>query len=401
MTNEPTDDDIKTEQIRFQKPGRRRLLITDNIRDFLSVRTDRAEITDVTIGDGVSAIQDDCFRGFSGLMNVNGGANCEYIGENAFRDCTKLSACDMVGNAGTTMTFIGQRAFANTALERVRLDLQGMTYAGGVQNEAFASCYSLTSVEMVRSSLIPQNGFKDCSSLVEATFPNQTSYVYDGCFTNNVSLGSFRFPSRIWGIGGEMFRGCTKLSSVTVDDTDDNPSIMRTVGPNTFSGCVNLTSFALPRSITSLSQIDPAFLSGSSIRQLYLNGLDDSVFKDAEQTVRSDIATDKYGYVTKAADIYAAYTDAVERGIPMVVITNYRLPPESKKGCYYCQRLDYFLNRSDWAEFMKKYKNVCYFLYGAWVEDSDLVLEMSFGHSEAAEKRYGRKFTKFPRWFTG
>lgn len=205
----------------------------------------------------------------------------------------------------------------------MRLDLQSTTYSGGVQNEAFASCYNLTSVEMVRSSLIPPNGFRDCSSLVEASFPNQTSYVYDGCFINNKSLESFRFPSKIQSIGGEMFKGCSKLTSVVVDDADDYPSTMRTVGPGVFSGCDNLTSFTLPRSISSLSQIDQVFLSGSNVQYLRLNGMDDNILSAAQETTQLSIGFDKRGYVTGADYIYAAYLDAIERGIPMVVITNY------------------------------------------------------------------------------
>ena len=50
---------------------------------------------------------------------------------------------------------------------------------------------------------------------------------------------------------------------------------MRTLGANAFSGCTSLTSLALPRSIKEIEQIDPAFLSGSSINTLYLNGFDD------------------------------------------------------------------------------------------------------------------------------
>lgn len=106
-SDEYTTNTSRTKQIHFADAGRKKLLITDDVKELLSVRTNGVDITDITLGNSVTAIQDNCFRGFQNLRSVNGGSNCKYIGENAFRDCTNLSSCDMVGNAGTTMSFIG------------------------------------------------------------------------------------------------------------------------------------------------------------------------------------------------------------------------------------------------------------------------------------------------------
>lgn len=184
-------------------------------------------------------------------------------------------------NGGTTLTYIGNSAFRNTGLSKVALDLYGTTYAGGIEENAFSDCKSLTSVTMLRSSMIPQKGFENCQNLKEIVLPDSTSFVYDGCFKNCKNIEKFTFPPKIWGIGANMFEGCANLKEVVIQDTQESPSIMRTLGANAFSGCTKLTSLTLPRSIKEIQQIDPAFLSGSSINTLFLRGFDDKTVGDS------------------------------------------------------------------------------------------------------------------------
>ena len=95
-----------------------------------------------------------------------------------------------------------------------------------------------------------------------------------------------------------------------------------------FNGCSGLSAITVPRSISSMWQIGDNFLSGSNVLTVYMNGLDDKNAK--EEITTKNIDTDQYGYITSREGIIQAYNDANERGIPLVVITNYYLHPKVK-----------------------------------------------------------------------
>ena len=216
----PSEDDSqetlnKTWKHVFETPGNKKIKINNNLKTIVEVIKDRSNIVDITLGDGISAIEDNCFRGFSSLSSVNGGKNCQHIGNQAFENCSSLVNCDMV-NGNTTITYIGGSAFRNTGLNKVALDLYGETYAGGIEENAFSDCKSLTSVTMLRSSMIPQKGFENCQNLKEIVLPDSTSFVYDGCFKNCKNIEKFTFPPKIWGIGANMFEGCVNLKEVAI-----------------------------------------------------------------------------------------------------------------------------------------------------------------------------------------
>ena len=173
MQSENSDTQNRWEHV-FDTDGKKKIKINNRLKTIVSVIKDKTKIVDITLGDGISAIEDNCFGGFTSLSSVNGGKNCQRIGDSAFENCSSLVNCDMV-NDGTTVTFIGNSAFRNT------------------------------SVTMLRSSMIPQNGFENCKNLKEISLPDSTSFVYDGCFKNCKSIEKFTFPSKIWGIGANMF----------------------------------------------------------------------------------------------------------------------------------------------------------------------------------------------------
>ena len=75
-------------------------------------------------------------------------------------------------------------------------------------------------------------------------------------------------------------------------------------------------------------QIGDDFLSGSNVLTVYMKGLDDDNAKEEITTKKID--TDQYGYITSKEGIIQAYNDANERGVPLVVITNYYLHPKVK-----------------------------------------------------------------------
>ena len=89
----------------------------------------------------------------------------------------------------------------------------------------------------------------------------------------------------------------------------------------------------------------------------------------------------------------AAYEDAVERGIPIVVITQYDPYPQRHDGCGFCERLSNLLDSPEWKDFMARYRNICYFFFAAYKGEQHLWYDVTFGQKST------RKV--FPNWFYG
>ena len=79
------------------------------------------------------------------------------------------------------------------------------------------------------------------------------------------------------------------------------------------------------------------------MEKIYLNGFDDDILKNAQQTVTT-IPTNKYGFITTRDNMVNAYNDAIERGIPIIVITQYYPYPQRDDDCKFCKRLSNLLD---------------------------------------------------------
>ena len=73
-----------------------------------------------------------------------------------------------------------------------------------------------------------------------------TSIGYSA-FSNCNNLTSIAIPDSVTSIGDYAFSGCSSLTSIVIPDS------LTSIGDSTFSGCSNLTSIAIPDSVTSIS----------------------------------------------------------------------------------------------------------------------------------------------------
>ena len=58
-----------------------------------------------------------------------------------------------------------------------------------------------------------------CSSLTSINVPDSVTEIYDGAFSDT-GLTSFRVPSQIEGIGGDVFQGCANLKILSLPNRD-------------------------------------------------------------------------------------------------------------------------------------------------------------------------------------
>ena len=145
-----------------------------------------------------------------------------------------------------------------------------------IEDGAFNSCKSLTSITFLNDVKVMSNAFYACSSLKDVNVN-----VWDAAeFCNNHILGGFYnsrsywdsekqesvtinftihlldkegkditnyvIPEGVTAIGDRAFEGCTSLTSVTI------PNGVTSIGNNAFSGSTSLSEITIPSSVTSI-----------------------------------------------------------------------------------------------------------------------------------------------------
>ena len=261
----------------------------------------KAKLKEVVIGDNVSSIPDNAFKGCTSLKSVTIGDSVTSIGSSAFRNCDSLTSVTIPNS----VTSIGSSAFYNCD------SLSSVTIPNSVTSigeYAFYDCSSLTSVNIPYTVLyIGDKAFFNSqnTTTVYIAFPSTPSawasswygsgikIVYDktvtsgsdenynyyildagihlteyigsntvveipeyidgkkvvvlgSIFESNTTVTSVTIPDGIKAIPYRMFYGCTSLTSVTIPDS------VTSIGDDAFSGCTSLTSVTIGNGVTSM-----------------------------------------------------------------------------------------------------------------------------------------------------
>lgn len=110
-----------------------------------------------------------------------------------------------------------------------------------IGDEAFARCYSLTSITLPDSvTSIDDRAFYGCESLTSITLPDGVTSIGESAFYECSSLTSITLPDGLTSIGERAFSGCDSLTSITLPDT------VTSIGDGAFDECPDLTLF-VPR----------------------------------------------------------------------------------------------------------------------------------------------------------
>ena len=259
--------------------------------------SNRYNIKDVQILDGVTTIGNFAFAECSNLINVTIPNSVTSIGENAFEFCSRLTNV----NIPNSVTSIESEAFfccssltsvtipnSVTSIDGFRgcsslTDVSIPDSVTSIRALAFDGCSSLTSVTIPNSvTSIGSSAFEGCSSLTSVNIPNSVTKIGSGAFSRCSSLlrvsvdtqnpsycvaddvlfnkemteliqypagkpdSNYRIPSSVTAIEGYAFDGCSNLTSVTI------PNSMTSIGWYAFYGCSSLTNVSIPNSVTSI-----------------------------------------------------------------------------------------------------------------------------------------------------
>ena len=271
-----------------------------------------ATLKEVVIGDNVSSIPNNAFKGCTSITSITIPKSVTSIGSGAFYNCDSLTSVTIQDS----VTSIGSSAFRNCdSLTSVTIP-NSVTSIG---SSAFYNCDSLTSVTIPNSvTSIGEYAFYDCSSLTSVNIPYTVLYIGDKAFFNsqNTTTVYIAFPStpsawasswygsgikivydktvtsgsdenynyyildagihlteyigsntvveipeyidgkKVVGLGS-IFKSNTTVSSVTISDG------IKAIPYRMFYGCTSLTSVTIPDSVTSIG--DDAFSGCTSL----------------------------------------------------------------------------------------------------------------------------------------
>ncbi len=184
---------------------------------------------DVQIPDSVKHLGDSCFEDCSNLTGIALPDKAESIGSQAFYGCYSLREFTM----SNSMKSIGESAFfCCWSLEEIQIPA-GVTTIG---RHAFSGCDKMTAI-----TVSPEN----------LNFSSDSGILYDKEQTvllhcPSGKSGDVTVLPGVTTIGDFAFRGCERITSVTLPDS------VTTLGIQAFYGCKGITSLVLPDGVTEI-----------------------------------------------------------------------------------------------------------------------------------------------------
>ena len=282
--------------------------------------------TSVVIGDKVTTINNELFKGASKLATVTMGSGVITIGDYAFQSTgTDDSVAEQTITLGPNVTTIGTQAF-DGCNHLASIDLGSKLTA--IPEKAFVNCSALTSITIPASvESVGSQAFQGTALTSITIEDSETALVWSGGYYHPLyNLTSYElylgrnltpegdrsyFPGatsvvigdKVTTINNELFKGASKLATVTMGSgvitigdyafqstgTDDSvaeqtitlgPNVT-TIGTQAFDGCNHLASIDLGSKLTAIP--NKAFYNCSALTSITIPASVESVGSQAFQ----------------------------------------------------------------------------------------------------------------------
>ncbi|MBQ9679130.1 MAG: leucine-rich repeat protein [Ruminococcus sp.] len=186
---------------------------------------DRSNISEFTLGEGITELPGEIFKGCTLITEFNIPSSVTKIGDYAFSGCTALEKITIPDSVKE----IGNGAFeGTTSLKNITLP-EGLEVLG---SQVFRYNSGVTSIRFP-ASLTRTNSPLDDSNISTVTFAEGITALPADMFHGADFVTKVKIPSTVTEIGNDCFRR-SGLESVTIPDS------VKTIGKNAFYDCFNL-----------------------------------------------------------------------------------------------------------------------------------------------------------------
>ena len=199
-----------------------------------------SSLTNITIPDTVTTIEDGAFQACSGLISISIPDSVTRIGKYAFIKCSSLASITIPDG----LTCLDDNIFQGCSnLSSITIPTS-VTSIGGL---AFFECSSLTTITIPDNvTSIGSYAFSGCSSLISIIVPEGVTSLGNDAFSDCTSLIEVILPDSLTVIKSDTFRNCTSLDRIRL------PAKLTSIGDEAFYYCHSLNSIAIPASLTSI-----------------------------------------------------------------------------------------------------------------------------------------------------
>ena len=187
-------------------------------------------LTSIDIPNSVTEIGPSAFYYCLELQLAHLPETLEVIPESLFERCPALSSIDIPA----TVTEIGASAFCYTGIVEMVIP-DAVQYIG---DEAFLGCTRLSSITLPSHlNGISAGLFQDCTALHSITIPQSVVGIFSNAFKQS-GVVSVTFEGSLDGLGNYAFSGCTGLNSIVLPTTAH-------IGAGVFNNCSNLETVVI------------------------------------------------------------------------------------------------------------------------------------------------------------
>lgn len=193
-----------------------------------------SNLTNVTIEEGVAEIGTGAFCGCIELRFVSLPNSLTSIGDAAFLNCKKLARISIPDS----VTCVGFRVFEGCEI----LDYNTYDQAGYLGNEdnpyvLLVYCYESFSSSTIhpQTKVVAGAAFRECTHLQSIVIPNSVVSIGKNAFQGCVRLGSVTIGDSVTEINDLAFVGCACLSSIVVSNS------VKRIGGSVFQDCSSLS----------------------------------------------------------------------------------------------------------------------------------------------------------------
>lgn len=200
-----------------------------------------------------AVIQKDAFAVDTALTTLSLGKEVKTIGDGAFKSCSALTAINFTGSS---ITSVGEEAFAHTALAVV--DLTAQVSLSSVSDWAWAN-----------------------TPVAEAKLPKNLTSLGEGVFFYASELQKAELPASLTSVPAFTFAGATALTTDTII-----PAEATEVGNYAFYNASSLNHFVIPQKVQRIGAQAMAGTTGLQTMKVctsFVPALEDSVWAGVNQ----------------------------------------------------------------------------------------------------------------------